>query len=185
MSIFNPHHKCIVTALALTVMITLPAAAKAGEIDDLFAQLQAIPADQVAQSARIVDQIGAIWADSGSASMDLLLERGQKALDEDDTQAAIDHFSALVDHAPEFAQGYYSRAMAYFQAGYYGPALADLRVTLALNPRHFMAMQGLAYIQEETGEPKKALETLRAVLKLNPNDADVQKAIAHLKGMAL
>lgn len=185
MSIFNPHHKHIVTAFVLTVMITLPSLAFAGKIDDLFAKLQAVPADQAEQSARIVDQITAIWEDSGSASMDLLLQRGQDALDGDETQAAIDHFSALVDHAPDFSEGYHGRAMAYFEAGYFGPALADLRTTLALNPRHFKAMTGLGFILEDTGEPEQALEAYRAALNLNPNDENVQKAVRRLEGVAL
>jgi len=185
MSIFNPHHKHIVTAFALTVMITIPSLAQAGKIDDLFAQLQAVPADQIEQSVRIVDQINAIWSDSGSTSMDLLLQRGKEALDNGDVQAAIDHFSALVDHAPDFAEGYHGRAMAYFEAGYFGPALSDLRTALALNPRHFIAMTGLGFILEETGEPEQALEIYRAVLKLNPNAENVQKAIKRLEGVAL
>ena len=185
MSIFNPHHKHIVTAFALTVMITLPGLVQAGKIDDLLAELQAVPADQVEQSARIIDQITAIWSDSGSASMDLLLQRGQEALDSGDMQAAIDHFSALVDHAPEFPEGYHSRAMAYFEAGYFGPALADLRTTLALNPHHFMAMAGLGYILEDTGEVEQALETYRAAMELNPHNENVQKAVARLEGVAL
>ncbi len=185
MSIFNPFHKYTVTAFALTVMITLPCAGQAGKIDDLFAELQAVPADQVEQSARIVDQINAIWSDSGSASMDLLLQRGHAALEEGEIQAAIDHFSALVDHAPGFSEGYHGRAMAYFEAGYYGPALVDLRKTLSLNPRQFLALRGLGFILEDAGQTEQALETYRAALALNPHDENVQMAIARLEGVAL
>lgn len=185
MSIFNPLHKHIVAAFAATVMITLPIKAQEGKIDDLFAQLQAIPADHPEQSVRIVEQITAAWAKSSSASMDLLLKRGSDALEAGDIQAAIDHFSALVDHAPDFAEGYNARAAAYFLAGYYGPALVDLRAALALNPRHFEAMAGIALIQQEAGERQKALETFRNVLELNPNDEDALKAVSHLEGVAL
>ena len=66
---------------------------------------------------------------------------------------AIEHFTALVDHAPEFAEGYNARATAYFQNGQYGPSLEDIRQTLMLNPRHFGAMSGLALILEELGRP--------------------------------
>jgi len=185
MSIFNPFHKHTVTALALTVMITLPSLAQADKIDDLFAQLQAVPDDQGEQSARIVGQINAIWSDSGSASMDLLLKRGADALQDGDTQAAIEHYSALVDHAPDFAAGYNARAQAYLIAGYFGPALVDLHTALALNPRHFDAMKGIGIIQEEIGEPEQALESFRKALELNPSDKDLQMAIAHLAGVAL
>lgn len=189
MSTLNLIHKHIVAALAATVMITLPLmaqdAVEAATIDDLFAQLQAVPSESAEQSTRIIDKISAIWAASGSASMDLLLKRGYDAQDAGDMQAAIDHFSALVDHAPEFPEGYHARASAYFDAGYFGPALADLRVVLALNPRHFKAMIGLATLQEATGKPEKALQTYRRILELSPNDVYAQTALSRLEGMAL
>ncbi len=185
MRMFNPFHKHTVTAFALTVMITLPCMGQADKIDDLFAELQAAPAEQIEQSARIIEQITAIWADSGSASMDLLLKRGQDALVSGDNQAAVDHFSALVDHAPDFPEAYHRRAMAYFELGYFGPALADLHTALGLNPRHFLAMAGLGFILEDTGQAEKALESYRAAQALNPHDENVQKAIARLEGVAL
>jgi len=36
--------------------------------------------------------------------MDLLLQRGQEAMDNEDYEAAIEHFTALTDHAPDFAE---------------------------------------------------------------------------------
>ena len=38
--------------------------------------------------------------------MDLLLERGRKAMSEGDTNTAIEHLTALTDHAPNFAEGW-------------------------------------------------------------------------------
>ncbi len=182
MSIFNPIHKHIVAAFAVTIMFSLPLAAQEVSIDELFAELQTVPAEE---SDRIAGKIMTIWSDSGSASMDLLLKRGEEALADGDAQAAIDHLSALVDHAPDFAEGYNARAAAYFEAGYFGPALADIRRALSLNPRHFEAMTGLAVIQEAMDTPEKALETYRGVLELVPNDADILEAVSRLEGVAL
>ena len=182
MSIFNPIHKHIVAAFAATVLFSLPLAAQEVNIDDLFAELQAVPAEE---SDAIAGKIMTIWSDSGSASMDLLLKRGEDALADGDIQAAIDHLSALVDHAPDFAEAYNARAAAYFEAGYFGPALVDIRTTLSLNPRHFEAMTGLAVLQEAMEEPEKALETYRGVLALIPNDQDVLDAVSRLEGVAL
>ena len=182
MSIFNHIHKHIVAAIAAIVMFTLPSGAQQADIDDLFAQMQVAPAED---SSRIADQIITLWSSSGSASMDLLLKRGEDALAAGDVQAAIDHFSALVDHAPDFAESYHARARAYFEAGYFGPAMVDLRAALALNPRHFAVMTGLAFILESTDKPQAALEIYRAVLDLTPHDEDVLKAVSRLEGVAL
>jgi len=182
MSIFNPLHKRIVTAFAVIAMFSLPIRAQEVSIDDLFAELQSAPAEQ---TERITEKIRNIWSQSGSPSMDLLLKRGQDALEDGDTQAAVDHYSALVDHAPDFAEAYHGRATAYFDAGYFGPAMADLRRVLTLNPRHFGAMIGLAFILETTGEPEKALEAYRGVLELVPHDQDVLDAVMRLEDVAL
>lgn len=182
MSIINPIHKCIVTAIALTVMFSLPSGAQEVTVDELFDELQLATGEQ---SDRITDQIETLWSQSGSASMDLLLTRGRDMLQEGDIEAAIEHLTALVDHAPDFAEGYYTRATAFFEAGLFGPALADLRTTLALNPRHFGALAGLAHILEETGEDEKALAAYRKVLELVPHDETVKEAVSRLEGVAL
>jgi len=101
---------------------------------------------KIALNVSAVRQIAAIWENSGSPARDLLLQRGKDALEDGDAEAALDHFSALIDHAPDFAAGYNGRATAYFLLGLYGPSLNDLRQTLVLEPRHFGAMRGLAVI---------------------------------------
>jgi len=168
--------KCIVTALVLTCGYSLPASA--ATLDELFADLAQA---EDGQGARIERQINTIWENSGSAAFDLLLRRGKDALDAGDAEVALEHFSALVDHAPDFAEGYNGRATAYFLLGLYGPALDDLREVLVLNPRHFSAMRGVAVILENLERPADALEVYHAVLALNPASTDVQEAVSRLE----
>jgi tetratricopeptide (TPR) repeat protein len=152
--------------------------ASATGLDDLFAQLQtATPIE----SNRLERQIWREWSKSGSASMDLLLQRGREALDNGDTAAAIEHLTALVDHAPDFAEGWNARATAYFQAGLYGPSVADIQHVLALNPRHFGAMTGFARILEDTDQPDRALVLYRAAIAIHPNLDGVKEAIDRLE----
>jgi tetratricopeptide (TPR) repeat protein len=182
MRILNRIHKRIVTALLSTMLFSLPLAAQDVTVDDLFDALRTAP---VVQSERIARQITKRWSKSGSASMDLLLNRGRAALESGNTAAAIDHFSALIDHAPEFAQAYNMRGAAYFRADLYGPALLDVGRAIALEPRHFKAMQGLAAIQEAMGKPEKALETYREVLEIMPQNTEARAAVARLEDVAL
>jgi len=146
-------------------------------LDRLFDQLQSA---NDADAATITQDIWIEWSKSGSGAMDFLLKRGQNAMAAGDTKTAIDHFSALIDHAPDFAEGYNARATAYFQIGQLGLSLADVAKTLALNPRHFGALSGLGMIFEELNEPDKALEVYRAALKLNPHLKDVKSAVIRL-----
>ncbi|MEM9756934.1 MAG: hypothetical protein AAF914_13105 [Pseudomonadota bacterium] len=121
------------------------------------------------------------WSLSGSASADLLLNRGLSALEADEVSAAITHLTALVDHAPEFAEGWHARATAFYRAGLYGPALLDLQHALSLNPDHFGAMIGLGIMMEEMGEPELALVAFRSALVINPHRPDVQGAVSRIE----
>ncbi len=159
-------------------LISAPAAADDSELEALFEGLKgADPSAAVQIEGRIYE----IWSQSGSPSIDLLLTRGRDALEEGDNIKAIRHFTALIDHAPDFAEGYNGRATAYFQVGRFGLSLEDIRQTLRLNPRHFAAMSGLALILEELGHKEDALAAWREVEKLHPNREGLKDAIARLE----
>ena len=147
-------------------------------LDELYAELQAVSPEQ---SARVAEQIRRAWSRSGSASMDLLLKRGRDALEEGEWATADEHFTALTDHAPDFSEGYVGRAMARFQMDRIGPAVADLEAALALNPRHFDAIRGMAAIFEQLDQPELAYRAYEEVLLLNPGDTEVQEALARLE----
>ncbi len=170
--------KHAVTAFLASLLIVGPSGADEAELEALFEGLKT--ADPAA-SLQIENRIQEIWSKSGSASMDLLLDRGRDALTEGDNILAIRHFTALIDHAPEFAEGYNGRATAYFNAGRFGLSLEDIRQTLTLNPRHFGAMTGLALILEELGRPDDALAAWREIEKLNPNREGLGDAITRLE----
>lgn len=154
------------------------AAAQDARLDDLFGALAAAEGSDAQQ---IAGKIAAEWSKSGSPTVDLLLSRGREALEQGRTAAAIGHLTALIDHAPDFAEGYNSRATAYFNDGRFGPALDDIRRTLALNPRHFGAMMGLALILEDIDRPAAALEVWREVVRLYPASPEAARAIPALE----
>jgi tetratricopeptide (TPR) repeat protein len=129
---------------------------------------------------QIEERVYRHWSQSGSPSMDLLLRRGREALEAEDPALAIEHFTALTDHAPDFAEGYHLRATAYYRLDLYGPAIDDLGRALTLNPNHFGAMTGLAVLLEETGEPGRALEVFRMAATIHPQRPDVSEAIERL-----
>lgn len=175
---FTSYLKCAVAALATSLGFLTPVFAEEAELEALFEGLRG---QDAAAAVQIESRIYDIWSQSGSASMDLLLERGRKALNEGDTHLAIEHFTALIDHAPEFPEGYNARATAFFQTGQYGLSLADIQRTLAMNPRHFGAMSGLALILEEIGRPEDALEAWREVQKIHPHRDGLDEALRRLE----
>lgn len=121
------------------------------------------------------------WSKSGSAAMDLLLERGRDALQSGDAEAAVEHLTALTDHAPDFAEGWNARATAYYQAGRFGPAMEDIARALALNPNHFGALSGLGLILEETGFDARALAAFRAAHAIHPHQPGIKASLDRLE----
>lgn len=170
-------HNPVVAALLPMLVALSPAIADTSRLDSLFDRLKA--ADD-ADARQIEREIWIEWAKSGSPAMDLLLQRGRDALEAGDNEAAIAHLTALVDHAPDFAEGYNARATAYYNAGLLGPSVADIGKTLELNPRHFGALTGLAMIFEELRKPDKALEVYKKVLEIDPHAEGVADAITRL-----
>lgn len=171
--------KCIVAAVVVTTALGAPAWAEMARLDDLFGQLAT--AENPDAAARIENEIYLEWSKSGSAAVDLLLRRGQDAIDAGESVRAAEHFTAAIDHAPDFAEAYHGRATAYYLSGQIGPALDDLRQTLVLNPRHFAAMRGFAIILEELGRQDQALEVYHQILAINPEDPSVNEAADRLE----
>ena len=146
-------------------------------LDRLFSEL----ADPANDNWQYTEQnIWIQWSKSGSPAMDLLLERGRQAMALGDYAGAIEHLTALIDHDPEFAEGWNARATAYFQAGLFGPSIEDVRHVLLLNPRHFGAMAGLGMMLEEMDKPADALTAFEAAQAIHPRQPGVLDAIARL-----
>ena len=121
------------------------------------------------------------WSKSGSPAMDLLLKRGEEALDQGDVPGAIGHLTALTDHAPDFATGYQARAVAYAMDGDFGPAAADLARALELEPRQFAALLQLGVLLEEMGDTDRALAAYRESLKIHPHQQEAIDGVARLE----
>ena len=167
-----------VAALAALFLSVSAAAADGDKLDDLFSRLK--EADGRA-AARIEREIWTEWSKSGSPAMDLLLQRGRDAMAAGKTDEAIEHLTALIDHDPDFAEGWNARATAYFNAGQYGPSVADIAEVLKRNPRHFGAMAGLGAILEQLGKPQRALEVYRAALAIHPQLKGVSEVVKRLE----
>ncbi len=169
--------KHIVTALGLAVLLCGMARAEPAP-PELLDKLRAATETEAPRVAREVETI---WARSGSAAMDLLLKRGQDALEAGDVVKAIEHLTALTDHAPTFAEGFHMRAQAYYRADLYGPALDDLERALALNPLNYNAIFGFAVMVQEFGDLRRAAELYRRTLAIHPNHRNAASALEALQ----
>jgi tetratricopeptide (TPR) repeat protein len=133
---------------------------------ELYAHLaQAPDADQ---AAPIADSIEGLWMNSGSATINLLMQRSLKAINDQRNELAAKLLDSVVELAPDYAEGWYRRAFYNYVRNDHDRAIGDLRRALALEPNHFKALEGLARILRENGQKKAALKAYQQILRIHP-----------------
>jgi tetratricopeptide (TPR) repeat protein len=144
----------------------------------LYVQLRDAPDEQSAEL--IAATIEKIWRRSGSDTADLLMERANFALQTQDYELAIKLLTALTSLAPQYAEGWNQLATVHFLREDYTEAVVELRRVLALDPRHYKAIEGLAIILRETGKKQSSLKAMRQVLAIYPQLKSAKQAVEEL-----
>lgn len=147
-------------------------------LDKLFADLKRERNEKSAE--RIANRIYLVWSDSGSASIDLMMQWSQKAIEDQKFDVALDFLDEVVTLQPDFAEGWNRRATVHFLMKNYAKSMADIDRTLELEPRHFGAMSGLAQIMADTGRKQQALKAWQRVLDIYPMLRNAQDQVASL-----
>jgi len=159
-------------ALALVVPLSAqaanapPHAAAKPQLATLFDQLARAGSPEDAKP--IEDQIGAIFLQSGSPSVDLLMSRAVAAQTAGDKETARKLIEAVTGVAPNFAEGWHSRAAIQRATGDDSGAMVSLEHVILLNPRHFAALLELGGMMEDYGNKATALKLYRKALELDP-----------------
>jgi Tfp pilus assembly protein PilF len=86
----------------------------------------------------------------------------------------------VVEIQPDFVEARARRATVYFLQKDYARSLADLRLVLAREPRHYGALSGLGVIMQDLGEDKRALEAFRKALAIHPYLSGVTELVKKL-----
>ena len=132
------------------------------------------------QAAPIAETIEGLWLQSGSDTIGVLMGRSAKAINEQKNDLALQLLDAVVELAPDYAEGWNRRAYVYFLQNNYEGAIGDLRRALALDPNHFKALEGLARILRDSGQKKNALQAYKQILKINPFQEGAKEAVDEL-----
>ncbi|MEW5964860.1 MAG: tetratricopeptide repeat protein [Pseudomonadota bacterium] len=147
-------------------------------LEGLYAHLATADGEESAQL--IAQSIERIWLHSGSETVSLLMGRAIRAAEEKRLDLAIQLLDAVVELAPDFAEGWNRRALVHYMRDDYALALGDLRRVLALEPNHFKALDGLVQILREMGEKKAALKALQQLLAIHPHWQGGKQALEEL-----
>ncbi len=136
-------------------------------LSELFGRLRA--PERAAEVGQVENAIWQIWLQAGAPDIDAHMVEGIRALEAGDGTRALAAFNAVIDAAPGFAEGWNKRATLYYLMGEFESSAADIDRTLALEPRHFGALSGLALIREAQGRPFEALEALEKLQYIHPH----------------
>jgi tetratricopeptide (TPR) repeat protein len=151
---------------------------RAARLDALFEVLAKAPDANIAKA--IEGRLEAILAQSGSDTSDLLMGRARAALEAKESDLALTLLDSVVEIQPDFVEARARRATVYFLKKDYARSLADLRLVLAREPRHYGALSGLGVIMQDLGEDKRALEALRKALAIHPYLSGVTELVKKL-----
>lgn len=148
-------------------------------LDKLYADLA--QSDDPALAEKAAREIQMSWMDSGSDTVDILMSRAGKAIQSEDQALALDLLDVIVVLRPSYAEGWNRRATVHYMREDFGKSLVDIERTLALEPRHWGALSGLAIIQRRLGFKDDALATFKRALEINPGLENATKAIEDLE----
>jgi len=152
---------------------------RAATLDDLFERL--VRTKDESEAKGITASIQRRWLRSGSDTADLLMSRAMQAVEAKDQALAIEILDRVVVLQPEWAEGWNKRATVFFMLGDVTRSMADIRETLAREPRHYGALAGLGIILQSNGDRKAAYEVFRKALALNPFLTDVKQQVQRLE----
>ncbi len=148
-------------------------------LDTLFETLQSTSDSRVAESAE--RDIIEIWLESGSDTVDLLMQWSLDAMEEKNYPLALDYLDRILIMQPNYAEGWNKRATVHFLTDDYSKAIADIEQTLALEPRHFGALSGLGTILREIGDVDRAVIAFREALAVDPHLDSVRDALDEIE----
>jgi tetratricopeptide (TPR) repeat protein len=150
----------------------------AQRIDKLFTELKR---EKDADAAKgIADQIRREWQDSGSASINLLIQWADKAMAEEKNAAALDFLDETIRLKPDYVEGWNRRATLHFKMNNYRKSMSDINQVLRIEPRHFGALAGMAAIMTQSGHDEMALKAWEQFLDIYPAERQAQKELGDL-----
>lgn len=151
---------------------------KKAELDQLFTTLKRTA--DAKQAETVSRQIQEVWSQSGSATIDLLMEWAEDAARNEQYTQAMDFLDNVVALDPTYAEGWMRRASIHIQMNDIILAALELNMVLQYEPRQFNAMVQLGGIFEITDHPLMALDMYNKALDIYPQMIKLQKRVIDL-----
>ena len=170
--------------LGLFFFSNVEAEDRKSELDKLFSQLKNT---KTLSSAQIVEKkIWEIWLihpsdDRRGFRLTELLTQGSRLMNMGELSKAYELFTTIIAAEPDWSEAWNKRATVLYLMNQYQSSLDDIKITLALEPRHFGALSGQALNYIELKQYEKAIQSYKAAQKIYPLLDSAKKMIPELK----
>lgn len=203
--------RALVLALAMCLIMAVPAGAQQGPLDRqqaLLALAHADPARRLEGMLRLADLgdaadaaavmprlrdtdpvlrqfavglVWRLWSRSGDADIDALFAQGVALMQSGDLPQAALVFTDIINRRPGFAEAWNKRATIYFLLDQTELSMKDCDAVLERVPDHFGALSGYAQMTAERGQLERALAYMEHAYRVNPNMANAELVIEDLR----
>lgn len=148
-------------------------------LDGLFESLR--ETEVASEAEPIAREIWRVWGLPKNNKASIPLVQGVVYMSNGELPDARSKFDQVIAIDPEFAEGWNKRATVAFMQGDFDASVKDIQKTLALEPRHFGALSGLALIYENLGKQETALDILLQVKEIYPGMPGIDERMLGLR----
>lgn len=153
--------------LAFALCVGIPAKAEdAPRYEDLMEALAGAGDQRAADT--IAAEIWAYWLVAPDETAQEILDAAMQRRQAHDFLGSLSLLDRLVQHYPDYAEGWNQRATLRFLTGDLAGSLEDVDKVLELEPRHFGALSGKGIILFQQGEIALAQVVIRKALQYHP-----------------
>jgi len=172
-----------ILSLGLLFFSNVNADERDNKLDKLFTQLK--NTNDLSSAQLIEKEIWEIWSihpsdDRRGFRLTELLTQGTRLMNVGELSKAYDLFTKVIAVETDWAEAWNKRATVLYLMKQYESSLADIKITLVLEPRHFGALSGQALNYIELNLYEKAIESYKAAQKIYPIMDGAKKMIPQL-----
>ena len=173
----------VILSLSLLVHGNVHAEERDGKLDKLFSQLK--NTKNLSSAQLLESEIWKIWQihpsdDRRGFRLTELLVQGTRLMNMRELSKAYEVFTKIIAVETDWAEAWNKRATVLYLMEQYESSLADIKITLILEPRHFGALSGQALNYIELNLYEKAIESYKAAQKIYPVIDGAKKMIPQL-----
>ncbi|MDB2371318.1 hypothetical protein N9W28_02445 [Alphaproteobacteria bacterium] len=138
------------------------------QLDKLFEDLYKV--QDLTQQNQIVSKIWSEWMKIDNPEYQKIMDMIPYFFQTRNYDEAIEALSYVIEQEPSFSEAYNKRATFYFMMGDFENSMKDIESTLALEPRHFGALDGMSRILISYQKFEQAFKVYEEMMSLMPND---------------